>query len=201
MRPPPAAKPDEHGQRHPLRGSYGCQNYQLFGGGILRSQEEQSALEWAAGHGVLVVAAAGNEGLNSDFFHFYPADYDLTNILSVGAVDRKSQPLAISNFGKSTVDISAPGKNIYSTLPGGEHGFMTGTSQATAFVSGISALIMSHQPELRKPERLIHHLLGQTRRLPQLRGLSRSEAVADASRALGPGAKPAIETVFAADNN
>jgi subtilisin family serine protease len=170
------------------------------GGGILRSREEEDALKWAESHGVLVVAAAGNEGLNSDFFHFYPADYDLPNILSVGAIDRNAQILSLSNFGKSTVDISAPGKNIYSTLHGGIYGFMTGTSQATAFASGVSALLMSQNPEMRKPETLIRHLLTRTQSKPQLRGLSRSEAILDAEMALTPDTPKSRGTVYAAEN-
>ncbi len=46
-----------------------------------------------------------------------------------------------------TVDIAAPGKSIYSTLPRGRYGYMTGTSQATAFVSGVAALLMAHNPD------------------------------------------------------
>ena len=55
---------------------------------------------------VLVVAAAGNDGLNTDFFHFYPADYDLPNILSVAAVDQHEDLLRMSNYGIHTVHLA-----------------------------------------------------------------------------------------------
>lgn len=129
------------------------------GGGILRSVDEEQILRQAAQQGILIVAAAGNEGLNSDFFHFYPADYDLPNILSVTALDRHGQLLHGSNFGKNTVDIGAPGKNIYSTLPGGEYGYMSGTSQATAYVSGAAALLMSSSITMNEPKKIIQKLL------------------------------------------
>lgn len=168
------------------------------GGGILRSREEETALAWAARKGVLVVAAAGNEGLNSDFFHFYPADYDLPNILSVTALDRHGQLLTVSNFGASTVDIAAPGKNIHSTLPGGQHGFMTGTSQATAFATGLAALIMSHSPNLRKPSQVIHHMLNHGRKLASLKGRVRSEATLNAAAALNGADRASLSNQFAA---
>lgn len=161
----------------------GAQIINYSGGGILKSQAEEDALRYARDHHVLVVAAAGNEGLNSDFFHFYPADYDLSNILSVAAVDRQGQMLNLSNYGRSTVDLAAPGRNIYSTLPQGGHGFMSGTSQATAFVTGVAANMMVQNPEMRDPERLIRHLLNRGRHMASLERIGRGQML-DASRAL-----------------
>lgn len=128
------------------------------GGGIEPSTEEKTALKAAEEAGILVVAAAGNERSNSDFHHYYPADYDLNNIVSVTAIDKTQNVLSSSNYGEETVDIAAPGFNIYSTLPGGQYGYMTGTSQATAFVSGVAALVMAKNPELRKAEQVIKYL-------------------------------------------
>lgn len=150
------------------------------GGGVYKSAEEEAALRWAADQGVLVVAAAGNEGLNSDFFHFYPADYDLPNILSVAAIDPQGQLLRMSNYGAQTVDLAAPGKNIFSTLPNGSYGYMTGTSQATAFASGLAALLWAENPRLRNPSRMIDHLLARTKKSTPLRSKMRSGGVVDA---------------------
>ncbi|MBO9666784.1 MAG: S8 family serine peptidase [Bdellovibrio sp.] len=113
------------------------------GGGTEFSQEEHDAVQEAEKKGVLFVAAAGNERSNSDQHHYYPADYKLKNIISVTAYDPTVQVLASSNYGIETVDIAAPGQNILSCLPGNSYGFMTGTSQATAFVSGAAALVMA----------------------------------------------------------
>lgn len=115
------------------------------GGGTEYSQEEKNAIMEAEKKGILFVAAAGNERSNSDLHHYYPADYDLKNIISVTAIDPSTQVLPSSNYGIETVDLAAPGQNILSTLPGNSYGPMTGTSQATAFVSGAAALIMAHK--------------------------------------------------------
>ncbi len=115
------------------------------GGGTDYSQDEHDAVASADKKGILFVAAAGNERSNSDQHHYYPADYNLKNIISVTAIDPTTEVLSSSNYGVTTVDIAAPGQNILSCLPHNSYGLMTGTSQATAFVSGAAALIMSHK--------------------------------------------------------
>jgi subtilisin family serine protease len=140
------------------------------GGGVLKSALEEEALREASRRGVLVVAAAGNEGLNSDFFHFYPADYDLPNIVSVAAVDRSGELLPSSNFGRKTVDVAALGKNVYSTLPNGEYGFMTGTSQATAFATRQASLWAHAQLFDPSPEEIRAHLLSEGKPSAKLHG-------------------------------
>jgi subtilisin family serine protease len=124
------------------------------GGGTEYSQDEKDAIDNARKNGILFVAAAGNERSNSDVHHYYPADYGLPNIISVTAIDPNIQVLPSSNYGTSTVDIAAPGQNILSLLPNNAYGTMTGTSQATAFVTGAAVLVMAHRglhdPELVK---------------------------------------------------
>ncbi|UYL09543.1 S8 family serine peptidase [Bdellovibrio sp. SKB1291214] len=115
------------------------------GGGTEFSQEEHDAVQEAEKAGILFVAAAGNERSNSDQHHYYPADYKLSNIISVTAYDPSVQVLNSSNYGVETVDIAAPGQNILSCLPGNSYGYMTGTSQATAFVTGAAVLVMANK--------------------------------------------------------
>lgn len=119
------------------------------GGGTDYSQEEFDVVKKAEKNGILFVAAAGNERSNSDQFHYYPADYKLTNIISVTALDPSREVLSTSNFGIETVDIAAPGQNIISTLPGNSYGFMTGTSQATAFVTGAAVLVKANKNDFK----------------------------------------------------
>ncbi len=114
------------------------------GGGTEFSQDEKNAVAEAEKQGIIFVAAAGNEKSNSDEKHFYPADYGLSNIISVTAIDSSTQVLSTSNYGEKTVDLAAPGQNIISTLPDNNYGYLTGTSQATAFVTGAAVLIMAH---------------------------------------------------------
>jgi thermitase len=121
------------------------------GGGTDYSAEEYEAVKEAERAGILFVAAAGNERSNTDEAgkHYYPADYELSNIISVTAVNKDEiKVLPSSNYGVRTVDLAAPGENIYSALPNNSFGFMTGTSQATAFVTGVAALVMSHNRDL-----------------------------------------------------
>ncbi len=115
------------------------------GGGTEFSQEEYEAIEEARKAGILFVAAAGNERTNSDINHYYPADYHLPNIISVTALDPNHYVLPSSNYGVKSVDIAAPGQNILSLLPHNSYGSMTGTSQATAFVTGAAVLVMARK--------------------------------------------------------
>lgn len=116
------------------------------GGGDERSAMEEAAIREAQDQGILFVAAAGNEGRNTDVAGYYPAGYSLSNIISVAALDSQKRLLASSNFGTRSVDIAAPGKNIFSALPDGKYGYMSGTSQATAWVSGLAAALMLRHP-------------------------------------------------------
>ncbi|MCB0342994.1 MAG: S8 family serine peptidase [Pseudobdellovibrionaceae bacterium] len=128
------------------------------GGGLQPSESEKQAIARAQKKGVLFVAAAGNEKSNSDVNGYYPADYELDNIISVTAIDRGKNVLPSSNYGEQTVDIAAPGNDIFSTLPSGQYGQMTGTSQATAFVSGVAALIKAKYPDF-EAKKVIRHIL------------------------------------------
>ncbi len=120
------------------------------GGGPEPAIEELRILKEAERKGILVVAAAGNEESNIDVKKnaYYPASYGLSNIITVTAHDQSLQMLSSSNYGAKSVDISAPGYRIKSALPGGRSGFLTGTSQATAFVSGVAAMLKSQGPGL-----------------------------------------------------
>jgi len=66
----------------------------------------------------------------------------------VASINRQDQLLPSSNFGK-IVHVAAPGLSILSTRPGGRDGMMTGTSQATAFVTGAAALLASQLKEIK----------------------------------------------------
>jgi len=120
------------------------------GGGPEPSLEELRILKRAEQKGILIVAAAGNEESNIDKRSnaYYPASYNLSNIITVTAHDQRLLTLKSSNWGVKSVDISAPGYRIKSALPNGRAGSLTGTSQATAFVSGAAALLMSQFPNL-----------------------------------------------------
>ena len=120
----------------------------------------QEALRYAAAKDVLIVHAAGNDGLDLDLPENsnYPNDaYSLSgtpnedNYLSVGALTPNYGPdmiASFSNYGKKGVDIFAPGDEIYSTLPNSNYGVEGGTSMAAPAVAGMAALIRSLHPQL-----------------------------------------------------
>ncbi|MBY0452198.1 MAG: S8 family serine peptidase, partial [Bdellovibrionaceae bacterium] len=83
----------------------------------------------------------------------------LKNIISVTAIDPGTEVLSSSNYGVLTVDIAAPGQNILSCLPHNSYGLMTGTSQATAFVSGAASLVMSHKNQYFQAEEIKKYIL------------------------------------------
>jgi subtilisin family serine protease len=127
----------------------GAQIINYSGGGTDYSREEYEAVKLAEQKGILFVAAAGNEQSNSDKNHYYPADYGLSNLISVTAINPSTEVLPSSNWGTETVDIAAPGQNIMSTLPKNYYGLMTGTSQATAFVTGAAVLVKANRPSFK----------------------------------------------------
>ncbi len=135
------------------------------GGGKRPHERELRILQKASQKNILVVTAAGNYSLNLDLKknNYFPASYNLKNIISVGANDNISTILPYSNYGKKTVHIYAPGHRIKGPLPNNRYAFMTGTSQSTAFVTGVAALIKSQFPyltPLQIKEILIHSSKG-----------------------------------------
>ncbi len=155
------------------------------GGGPEFSEEEYLAIRRAEIAGVLVVAAAGNEHQDTDQVenYYYPSAYRLNNIISVAATDIHNRLIRSSNWGARRVDVAAPGENIYSTLPNGKYGYMTGTSQATAFVSGIAALLLSKNPKL-TPVELKKLILSSVDRVATLAGKVATAGRVNAYRAL-----------------
>jgi thermitase len=161
------------------------------GGGAQFSQPEFKAFQEAERKGVFVSAAAGNERSNADEKLYFPAAYPLTNILSVAAINQSGQVPAFSNWGQSKVHVMAPGASILSTVPGGGYGYMSGTSQATAFVSGLAAMLLSVNPKL-DFLKLKDFIENSARKMPQLVGKARSGGLVDAVAALKLiGIKPA----------
>ncbi|QOV90395.1 S8 family peptidase [Humisphaera borealis] len=108
------------------------------------------ALVYAEQKGMLMVYAAGNDGVNNDssWDASYPATYDLSNIISVAASNSGSSLTSWSNYGETSVDLAAPGDDIYSTYLDGTYETESGTSMATPHVAGTLALMLSQNPSL-----------------------------------------------------
>jgi subtilisin family serine protease len=122
----------------------------------------QDAVNDADFAGALIIAATGNDSQN---FVLSPAAAD--HVIGVGAVDTTLQRSSFSNYselkkyGPGVVDVVAPGDNLLSTIPGSDYGLLSGTSMSTPMVSGIAALILSHESQLSGLD-LEQRLLGAT---------------------------------------
>ncbi|MCG2417482.1 S8 family peptidase [Aequorivita sp. F47161] len=115
------------------------------------------AIKYAASKDVLIVNAAGNDGLDLDTVNVYPNDqFDnqpeiADSFLTVGALNFKygSEMVAnFSNYGKTNVDVFAPGVKIWATTPLNTYEFLQGTSMAAPEVAGVAAMIRSYYPNL-----------------------------------------------------
>ncbi|MFL0362179.1 S8 family serine peptidase [Bacillus sp. PK3_68] len=116
-------------------------------GGFASSPLVEEAIREAIDSGAVVVAAAGNESTD---IYSYPASYP--GVISVGNIDRNKRLSDSSNFGPS-VDVVAPGEDIYSTAyekdgKGSSFAMLTGTSMAAPMVAGVVSLLKSKHPEL-----------------------------------------------------
>jgi len=111
------------------------------GGGF--SQSLLDEINSADAADMLFVAAAGNSASNNDATPNYPSNFDAPNVIAVAATDNKDSKAYFSNYGKTTVDLGAPGVSIYSTIRNGNYEYYSGTSMATPHVSGAAILILS----------------------------------------------------------
>ncbi|HMK97868.1 MAG TPA: S8 family serine peptidase [Acidimicrobiales bacterium] len=112
-----------------------------------------SLISDAQSAGVLVTAAAGNWGSDNDTTPVLPANYATTysNVISVGATDNQGALAPYSDYGPTSVDLMAPGTNMFTDYPtytGFDNAYVSGTSYAAPMVAAAAALLWSVNPSL-----------------------------------------------------
>lgn len=105
----------------------------------------RTAIQNAVNNNLIVVFAAGNDNRNTDITPQFPGVYP--EVIAVAALGSGDTKASFSNFG-GNIDVSAPGVEIYSTVPNDTYAFMSGTSMAAPHVSGLAALIWSQDRAL-----------------------------------------------------
>ena len=130
---------------------------------------ESQALKEMISRSGLFIAAAGNDAYDNDEMPHYPSSYDLDNIIAVANTTQTDSLADNSCYGAVSVDLAAPGYQIYSTDLGGGYRIMSGTSMAAPHVTGTAALIRSLDPSI-STEEIKEILLGTVDPLSTLEG-------------------------------
>lgn len=114
-------------------------------GAAINSQALYNAIAAHNDAGILFVASAGNENSQAKF---YPAAFDLPNVISVTAHDEQGNKADFANYGRDWVSLSAPGVEIVSTNLDDGYASASGTSMAAPMVAGVAALAKAAEPAL-----------------------------------------------------
>ncbi len=109
-------------------------------------------------YNTLVIASAGNDSMGPYSWHDndsspkYPAAFDSANLLVIASTTSSGSLSSFSNIGIKTVDVAAPGSNIYSTIVGNKYGMASGTSMASPNTTGVAAMVLGYYPNLSATE-------------------------------------------------
>ena len=138
------------------------------------------AVAFAEKHGVIIIHAAGNDGKNTEstannypnnrLFNNSASAHQATNWIEVGASNKNKDetlPANFSNWGKTSVDLFAPGMAIDSSIPGNQYKELQGTSMASPEVAGVVALLLGHFPN-KTPAEVMKAVITTTNQYPGL---------------------------------
>jgi subtilisin family serine protease len=166
--------------------------------GTAYSQALRDEIELLGSNGILFVSAGGNTSEDNDnpSLRRWPCGYVTSTSLCAAATTSTGGLASYANRGATTVDLGAPGDNIYSTLRGGGYGYVSGSSMAAAEVSGAAALLLAQQD--RTPLALKQALLMGAEAKSGLAGKVRTGARLDVCGAMpGCGSAPPPGTTTA----
>lgn len=162
---------------------HGAQVINLSWGTNGESMVLKDAIDRAIKRNVVVVCSAGNGGRDLETSPYYPASFDLKDLITVAATDNFDQPATWSNWGARQVTVAAPGVDILTTQRGGGFWTVTGTSAAAPVVSGIAGLLKTAKPAANTGA-IARAISNGARKITSLAGKVSSGGVADAAGAL-----------------
>jgi len=134
----------------------------------------ENALQRAKDNGIIVVTSAGNDALNIDKEKYWPAgfantdDFDLSNVLTVAALDTFDNFWKESNYGRNTINFAVLGQNLSVPTKEGKRGHLTGTS-ASAPLATLTLAIQMASDKNRSYQSVINELNGGLRSKATLR--------------------------------
>jgi len=151
------------------------------GGGF--NQQLLDEINTAGRDGSLFIAAAGNNGRNTDISPHFPSSYDSPYIVSVLASDQSDSLASFSNYGEETTDLAAPGVSVLSTHLNDGYRSLSGTSMAAPHVAGVAALVLSKDGHL-TPLQVKARLLNGVEKVPSMNEKSVTGGRLNANKAL-----------------
>jgi subtilisin family serine protease len=165
-----------------------------FGGSFGLSSGFEGAVQANVDAGVVVVAAAGNDGLDNDLVPFYPASFDIDGLIAVAASNHVDLKAPFSNYGANSVDLAAPGQDVVGGSPPDDFAVGSGTSFAAPHVTGAVALVKALRPDLQPPE-IADLILQSVDRFPAFTGRMVSGGRLNAGSALERATAPVAVAV------
>ena len=175
-------------------------------GGYSCSSCLSSIINYARSKNHLLIAAAANDNNNNDGqYKAYPCSYTQDNVVCVAATDSSDRRAGFSNYGRTNVDLAAPGVGILSSLPGNRFASWSGTSMATPHVSGVAALIKAADLSMNYAD-IKNVIMNSVDKKPEYSGLWVSEGRLNAKKAISsvnnpPAAPLGVNLVTNNDNS
>lgn len=154
-------------------------------GSLGHSQILEDYMSEAASKGVLFVAAAGNNYKNLDKSPLYPAAFRIPNQITVAALNPENRMTGFSCYGKETVHIAAPGRNIMSTTPKNTYKVLSGTSMSAPYVAAAIGLYKASNPQA-TIEEIKRKIIESAVHVPHFTGKTYSEGRLDMENFLRP---------------
>lgn len=144
---------------------------------------ERAAFKKLGRGGALTVATAGNSRTNLDLLNArilrgdkvhwsrrpsYPGAYDLNTVITVAASNHRDAHPVFTNYGADTVDVAAPGVDVFSIVPNRSFGIFVGTSMSAPHAAGIAGLLKSRFPD-RSPQEIRANIMRSVDRPKEMR--------------------------------